>query len=95
MVPAAKAVGAARNPAAPFCVAKVARLASLLTILRMSRWLLCSAVSAAATLPKVPPPFTEALAADSEVVISARIALTWVSVAPVNCPAATSACRPV
>ena len=30
-------------------------------------------------------------AAESAVVISARIVLTWVSVSPVNCPAATSA----
>ena len=95
VTPSASVAGVARNPLAPFCVARPCKVASLLTILRMSRWLVRSAFSAAATLPNVPPPFTEAVAADSAVVMSEMIVFTWVSVSPVNCPAATSACNPV
>jgi hypothetical protein len=91
VTPSARPTGAARNPFAPSWVARAARLASLWTMSRMSRWLVRNADSAAATLPNSPPPFTEAVAAESAVVMSASIVLTWVSVSPVNCPAATSA----
>ena len=92
VVPSGRVPGTVAGPLA----ARLLSAGSVLTVLMMSRWLSRSACSAAATPPTAPPPpFAEALASEIAVLISDRIACTWPSAAPENCPALTCASRPL